>query len=125
MGLARDFMRNETLKKRLEMRRRNAEADAEEAERQNALPGGYRPKTAERKMALAGAAEDKMLVPELEDKAPEPTLEDLPWASAAAFGKAQARGLSYDDFEGHEPTGKAGYRAADVATVANAKAGTG
>ena len=56
--------------------------------------------------------------------APTPALEDLPWASAAAFGKAQARGLSYDDFEGHEPTGKTGYRAADVTAVANAKEGT-
>lgn len=147
MGFARDAMRaqfladKETLRKRALQAERNAEALAEEAERQKKVPGRYRPKLEERRKALRRAYADKMADPVEDDKAgtvsgvtvlepePEPeedyhilTLEDLAWASPAAFARAQAHNLCYDDFEGVEPTSARGFRMADVVAVINAKA---
>jgi ribosomal protein L12E/L44/L45/RPP1/RPP2 len=127
MAFARDIMRAErrrTLAIRKAQAARNAEAEAEEKERQDQLPGSghFRPKA--RKMHV-GSPEDKMLREPLEDKAFEDVvetfgdpLEGVPWASPQAYAKAKARNLTADDFAGRDYTGRSGFTAGDVAKIA-------
>lgn len=115
MAFARDVMRA-TLRQRRLQAKRNAEAMAEEEERQRQIPGAYKPK-AGRKMRRTASPENKMLYPVEEDK-DAPTLDDVPWASPQAYAKAVNHGLTSVDFEGREYSGRAGFTAADVTRIA-------
>lgn len=143
MALARDVMRNETLRKRELQRARNAKAEAEEEARQEAIRRSYQPPREAERKALRHHYADKMLGTAHDDKGealpafdPEPAedfqapveaveimpaLEDLQWASPTALAKARNNGLAYADFEGVEPTGAKGYRTADVTALIKAK----
>jgi hypothetical protein len=73
-----------------------------------------------------GSPENKMFDPVEEDKADDhpvvdalgDRLEDLRWASAQAYARAQARNLTASDFEGQEESGKGGFTTGDVNRIA-------
>ena len=119
MPLARELRRGRILQRRL-MEKRNAEAEAEEAARQAALPGGV-------KMERTGAPENKMLAEVAqEDKVlpfsplvyPEAV---VPFASDRARDLAADFGLGVRDFAGQAHTGRSGFTAADVRRISEEK----
>ena len=115
MALARDI-RRATIRKRRAQERRNAEALAEEEDRQRAVPG-YKPP--ERKMIRVGSPENKMADPVEADKAvlwfP---LEDVPWASPQAYARAVNLSLTGLIFDQANYTGRSGFTTADVVRIA-------
>jgi len=112
MPLARELRRGRILRQK-EQAQRNAEALAEEQDRQDALPGG-------KKMERTVAPENKMRAEVAGEDKVAPVYPDawVPFASDRAEALAVEFELTRQDFAVQTQSGRSGFNAADVRRIA-------